>query len=292
MAAISHPNIILSNRISANTGTFSLSETFSPFTSFLMTTAPNRWTDAEDNLLRELINQFGKQWSVIASRIPNRTPTQVAARWEKCINPALTKGQFTSEEDQLIRDYVNDHGIHAWPKIITVLPHRSSKQCRERWFNSLDPEITKAPWTAEEDRLIFEAYVSNGPKWSQIARMISGRSDNAVKNRWNASISKRFVIGEDGQPQLSGNRVRKYTRKNQIRPPPIIAPEVAPIANDPPVAVLTPSLFTPRGWFTGFGESVLDLDGFEPLRIRTPLASPAFPTGIALFSPTGLGHDF
>ena len=100
------------------------------------------WNEQEDNMLRELIAQYGKQWSVIASHIPNRTATQIAARWEKCINPKLTKGPFNAEEDRLIIEFVEEFGCHAWPKITSVLPHRTPKQCRERWFNNLDPTVT------------------------------------------------------------------------------------------------------------------------------------------------------
>jgi hypothetical protein len=257
-----------------------------------------RWTEDEDVLLRQYIAQYGRQWSVIASHIPNRTPTQVAARWEKCINPVLTKGQFSAEEDQQIIDFVAEHGIHAWPKVTTVLPHRTSKQCRERWFNSLDPSVTKAPWTAEEDQIIFEEYVKKGPKWSLIAPAVPGRSDNAIKNRWNASISKRLFIGPDGQPELSTNKVRKYTKRNtgRQRPPPLLPPEdtvetTSTITKMLPSITITPTQFTPRGWFTpGFGEPTFDT--FDSLRLDTPLHSPGFPTGRSLFSPTGFGADF
>jgi hypothetical protein len=252
-------------------------------------------------MLRELIQRFGRQWSVIASHIPNRNATQVAARWEKCINPILTKGQFSTDEDRLITEFVAENGIRVWPKITAVLPYRTPKQCRERWFNNLDPAITKSPWTPEEDLLIFEAYVKYGPKWSMIAPMVAGRSDNAVKNRWNASISKRMSVSEDGQPELLTNRKRKYTRRNQRRPPPLIAPEppADPLAmpagaeGGPPASIVTAIDFTPRGWVGSavFGDGMTDLDALEPLRMPTPLHSP-FGSGASLFSPVGFSCDF
>lgn len=87
-----------------------------------------KWTEDEDNLLRQFIGRFGKQWSVIASHIPNRSATQIAARWEKCINPALTKGPFTPDEDKAIARFVEAQGTTSWPKIATVLPHRTAAQ--------------------------------------------------------------------------------------------------------------------------------------------------------------------
>jgi hypothetical protein len=251
----------------------------------------SKWTEAEDELLQQLIPQFGRQWSVIASRIPNRTAAQVASRWEKCINPILTKGQFTAEEDEMITTFVTQNGDRSWPKITEILPHRTTKQCRERWFNNLDPSVSKGPWTAEEDRVIFDAHARVGPKWAQIAQLIPGRSDNAIKNRWNASLSKRTGVGDNGQPELLANTMRKYTRRNQTRarPPPLAAPE-EPIS----VTLITPLACSPHPLFGGssFCEGMGELEAFDSMNMSTPLQSPRFGSGLSLFSPTGFGFEF
>ena len=195
------------------------------------------WTEEEDNLLRQLIAKYGKQWSVLATHIPNRSATQIAARWEKCINPKLTKGPFSADEDELIREFVKTHGVHAWPKVTTVLPNRTAKQCRERWFNNLDPVVTKGPWTPEEDQMIFEAYLKFGPKWSTIARNIPGRTDNSIKNRWHASISKRMRVDEGGEQYLAPCKLRRHTKR--ARPPPIQTSIAPPPVMDPVVAEMS-----------------------------------------------------
>jgi hypothetical protein len=173
------------------------------------------WTPEEDDLLRQLILQYGKQWSIIASFIPGRSATQVSSRWEKCINPDLIKGAFTVQEDQIIREFVQVNGPRAWGKIVTVLPHRSPKQCRERWSNNLSPDVDKGPWTSEEDLIIFDSFKKFGPKWSLIAQFIDGRTDNAVKNRWNASLSKRIVADQKGGQSLSPAKFRKYSKNSR-----------------------------------------------------------------------------
>lgn len=48
-----------------------------------------------------------------------------------------------------------------WSEIAASIPGRMGKQCRERWFNHLNPELTKAPWTDEEDGILFHAQVMN-----------------------------------------------------------------------------------------------------------------------------------
>ena len=174
-----------------------------------------KWDENEDKILKQLVQTHGKQWNLIAQHLPKRTASQVAARWEKCLDPNITKGPFTAEEDQLIINYVNQNGARGWPRITAILPNRSSKQCRERWFNHLDPSVKKVQWTPEEDNLIFKQHKQIGPKWSTIAKMIPGRTDNAIKNRWNSSILKRIQTDANGNEYiLPDSSRRQYKQKN------------------------------------------------------------------------------
>jgi hypothetical protein len=53
--------------------------------------------------------------------------------------------------------------------------NRTAKQCRERWFNNLDPEINKDPISSNEEKKIFEYYKLHGSKWVMIAKHFNGR---------------------------------------------------------------------------------------------------------------------
>jgi myb proto-oncogene protein len=54
----------------------------------------------------------------------------------------------------------------------------------------LSPDIKKDPWTIEEDLLLLEKRQLIGNQWATIAKEISGRTENQVKNRFNSLLKK------------------------------------------------------------------------------------------------------
>ena len=139
-------------------------------------------------------------WSKIAEKLENKNARQCQTRWQNILDPNRVKGPWTKEEDMKLIELVNKFGPEKWSNISSYLPGRLGKQCRERWYNHLDPEVRKTGWSKEEEWVLFLLHRKYGNSWSTFSEKIPGRTDNTIKNHWN-SIMKKNIVGINNQYQ-------------------------------------------------------------------------------------------
>ena len=147
------------------------------------------WSEKEDKVLIEKAKEFNyKNWASVAAFLPGRSPIQCSARYKR-IRPGIIKGSWTPQEDAEVLKLYKRYG-KDWSKIAKFMKHRTGKQIRDRFLNSLDSNLIKRKFTQEEDEQILYWYKVYGNSWSKIAQQLKGRTGDMVKNRFYSSLRK------------------------------------------------------------------------------------------------------
>jgi hypothetical protein len=96
---------------------------------------------------------------------------------------------WTKEEDRLLAELVGKC-LSNWEEIALFFPTKHASIVKRRWENTLDPDIKKTGWTAEEDEVIQTMLAQKGPMWKEIAKALPGRPPDMVKNRYYGHIKR------------------------------------------------------------------------------------------------------
>ena len=146
------------------------------------TNSRKKFSSEEDKHLKELVEIHGaKNWDRIAELMPGRTGRQCRDRYRNYLIPGFFNGQWSQEEDDLLRAKYNEFGPQ-WAKMTPFFNGRSANSLKNRWNYFVcrtDPKTQQE--TQEQKQVKTPQPITKGITLPPKFRFLSTMVNNAVK---------------------------------------------------------------------------------------------------------------
>lgn len=135
-------------------------------------------------------------------------------------------GVWKNSEDEVLKAGIMKYGLQQWARVSSLLPRKTAKQCKARWYEWLDPSIKKTEWTREEEERLLHLAKLMPAQWATIAPMV-GRTPAQCLEHYEKLLDAAAAGGDGGRgdPRDDPRRLRP----GEIDP----HPETKPARPDP-----------------------------------------------------------
>lgn len=78
--------------------------------------------------------------------------------------------------------------------------------------------LQKDTWSEEEDKVLIQAHAEIGNKWAEIAKRLPGRTENSIKNHWNATKRRQYSKRKCRSKYPRGSLLQEYIKGLNLDP--------------------------------------------------------------------------
>jgi hypothetical protein len=95
------------------------------------------WTRQEDETIIRFVQANGcKSWTKLAKLLSGRIGKQCRERWLNHLDPTISRGPWTPEEDKQLMLLHEQYG-NRWSQIAALMPNRADNMIKNRWYSTL-----------------------------------------------------------------------------------------------------------------------------------------------------------
>jgi pre-mRNA-splicing factor CDC5/CEF1 len=131
-------------------------------------------------------------------------------------------GVWKNTEDEILKAAVMKYGKNQWARVASLMNRKSSKQCKARWYEWLDPSIKKTEWNKEEEEKLLHMAKIMPNQWRTIAPIVGRTAPQCMEH-----YERLLDQAQEGNEGILDDTRR--LRPGEIDP----APETKPARPDP-----------------------------------------------------------
>ena len=199
------------------------------------------WSNIEDIRLLAGILRYGlENWSTVAMFVGNdRSRAQCSQRWSRGLNPRISKDTWSSEEDNLLLNLIQQYGDKSWTKIASMIGNRSDVQCRYHYhqinknsktlnFGSAPPQRFNSHYRNLE-HIPHNQLTRNPPRFSLPTVTLPYNLVNQNNNDSNNNVDSNIMpMGINPNNSFCNRFVSPLQNDNVGSQPPIVPPLRSP----------------------------------------------------------------
>lgn len=146
--------------------------------------------------LNDLVAKYGQSWKRLEEEFDGKfSAHNLMYTWRKHHQSTeggkvtAKKGPWDPLEDENLLKAVALYG-KEWSKVASNVPGRNELQCRERFVNSLDPELATQREFSEKEKSVMMEQITKSQiegtriSWSKIAKLLPGRTDKMCRKAY------------------------------------------------------------------------------------------------------------